>query len=162
SPRTLYRPRRESRRAFPSGLSARLRSDPFGRDRTIHRTLCFLHRRRCQTMKIASFKAGPTATYGLVTSAGIIDAGKRLKDWPTLKALLAKGSLDALKALQGERPDYAFAEIELLPTVPDPDKIFCIGVNYATHLAERGHPTPPHPMLSTSLPNRQARAGQPM
>ena len=30
-------------------------------------------------MKIASFKAGPTATYGLVTDAGIIDAGKRLK-----------------------------------------------------------------------------------
>src|SRR5436190_3306924 len=27
SPRTLHRPRRESRRAFPSGLSARLRSD---------------------------------------------------------------------------------------------------------------------------------------
>ena len=41
-------------------------------------------------MKIASFKAGPTATYGLVTNAGIIDAGKRLKDFPTLKTLLAK------------------------------------------------------------------------
>ena len=54
-------------------------------------------------MKIASFKAGPTATYGLVTNAGIIDAGKRLKNWPTLKALLANGSLDALKALHVER-----------------------------------------------------------
>ena len=64
-------------------------------------------------MKIASFKAGPTATYGLVTNAGIIDAGKRLKDLPTLKALLANGSLDTLSALQSERPDYAFAEIEL-------------------------------------------------
>jgi hypothetical protein len=28
-------------------------------------------------MKIASFKAGTTATWGLVTDAGIIDAGKR-------------------------------------------------------------------------------------
>jgi hypothetical protein len=74
-------------------------------------------------MKIASFKAGSTATYGLVTNSGIIDAGKRLKNWPTLKALLASGSLDALSALQNERPDYAFAEIELLPTIPDPDKI---------------------------------------
>ena len=113
-------------------------------------------------MKIASFKAGPTATYGLVTNAGIIDAGKRLKNWPTLKALLANGSLDALKALQGERPDYAFAEIELLPTVPDPDKIFCIGVNYATHLAESGHPTPPHPMIFTRFANSQVGGGQPM
>ena len=113
-------------------------------------------------MKIASFKAGPTATYGLVTNAGIIDAGKRLKEWPTLKALLANGSLDALSALQSERPDYAFAEIELLPTVPDPDKIFCIGVNYATHLAESGHPTPPHPMIFTRFANSQVGGGQPM
>ena len=29
-------------------------------------------------MKIASFKAGPTATYGLVTNAGIIDAAKKI------------------------------------------------------------------------------------
>jgi len=29
-------------------------------------------------MKIASFKAGPVASYGIVTDAGIIDAGRRL------------------------------------------------------------------------------------
>ena len=79
-----------------------------------------------------------------------------------MKSLLANGSLDALKALQSERPDYAFAEIELLPTVPDPDKIFCIGVNYATHLAESGHPTPPHPMIFTRFANSQVGGGQPM
>ena len=39
-------------------------------------------------MKIASFKAGPTATYGLATNAGIIDAGKRL---PKRFKHLAKG-----------------------------------------------------------------------
>ena len=94
-------------------------------------------------MKIASFKAGSTASYGVVTDAGVIDAGRRLKDFPTLKALLAKGSLDALKTLRSERADCALKDVELLPTVPDPDKIFCIGVNYATHLAESGHPTPP-------------------
>jgi 2-keto-4-pentenoate hydratase/2-oxohepta-3-ene-1,7-dioic acid hydratase in catechol pathway len=112
-------------------------------------------------MKIASFKAGQTATYGLVTNAGVIDAASA-EAFPTLKALLANGSLDALKALQAERPDYALAEIELLPTVPDPDKIFCIGVNYATHLAESGHPTPPHPMIFTRFANSQVGGGQPM
>ena len=69
-------------------------------------------------MKIASFKAGQTATYGLVTNAGVIDAGKRLKAFPTLKALLADGSLDALKALQRERPDYALAEIDCCRPCP--------------------------------------------
>jgi len=113
-------------------------------------------------MKIASFKAGSVASYGIVTDAGIIDAGRRLKDYPTLKALLAHGSLDALKKLQGEKPDHALAAVELLPTVPDPDKIFCIGVNYATHLAESGHPTPPHPMIFTRFANSQVGSGQPM
>lgn len=113
-------------------------------------------------MKIASFKSGSAASYGLVTEAGIIDAGRRLKNFPTLKSLLADGSLDALRTMQGERADHALADVELLPTVPDPDKIFCIGVNYATHLAESGHPTPPHPMIFTRFANSQVGSGQPM
>lgn len=113
-------------------------------------------------MKIASFKTGSVASYGIVTDGGVIDAGRRLKEFPTLKALLAKGSLDALKALRNERADYALKDVELLPTVPDPDKIFCIGVNYATHLAESGHPTPPHPMIFTRFANSQVGGGQPM
>src|SRR5262245_15364120 len=98
SPRTLHRPRREGRRALPSGVSARLRPDPLRRDRAADSVLRFQHRRECHIMKIASFKAGQAATYGLVTDTGIIDAGKRLKAHPTLKSLLATGSLDQLKA----------------------------------------------------------------
>ena len=113
-------------------------------------------------MKIASFKTGSVASYGIVTDAGIVDAGRRLKNFPTLKSLLAHGALDELNKLQGERPDYALIAVELLPTIPDPDKIFCIGVNYATHLAESGHPTPPHPMIFTRFANSQVGSGQPM
>ena len=113
-------------------------------------------------MKIASFKVGSAASYGVVTDGGVIDAGRRLKSFPTLKSLLAGGSLDDLRKLQGEQADYPLASLELLPTVPDPDKIFCIGVNYATHLAESGHPTPPHPMIFTRFANSQVGSGQPM
>jgi 2-keto-4-pentenoate hydratase/2-oxohepta-3-ene-1,7-dioic acid hydratase in catechol pathway len=113
-------------------------------------------------MRIASFKAGAVASYGIVTDAGIIDAGRRLKNFPTLKSLLTPGSLGDLRQLQDERPDYALSNVELLPTVPDPDKIFCIGVNYATHLAESGHPTPAHPMIFTRFANSQVGSGQPM
>lgn len=113
-------------------------------------------------MKIASFKAAGRASYGLVKDSGVIDAGKRLPEYPTLKQLLAKGSLDMLSRLKGETADHALADVELLPTIPDPDKIFCIGVNYATHLAESGHPTPPHPMIFTRFANSQVGAGQPM
>jgi 2-keto-4-pentenoate hydratase/2-oxohepta-3-ene-1,7-dioic acid hydratase in catechol pathway len=113
-------------------------------------------------MKIASFNANSTASYGLVTDGGIIDAGRRLTNYPTLRALLVGGALDQLKDLQGEKADYALSAIQLLPTIPDPEKIFCIGVNYATHLAESGHPTPPHPMIFTRFANSQVGHGQPM
>src|ERR1700760_866324 len=113
-------------------------------------------------MKIASFKAAGRASYGLVTDSGVIDAGKRLPDYPTLKQLLTKGSLDLLGKLKGEKADHALDAVELLPTIPDPDKVFCIGVNYATHLAESGHPTPAHPMIFTRFANSQVGHGQPM
>lgn len=113
-------------------------------------------------MKIASFKAGSTASYGIVTNAGIIDAGRRLPNYPTLRSLLAGGALGELKAIANEKPDHQLSGLTLLPTIPDPDKIFCIGVNYASHLAESGHPTPPHPMIFTRFANSQVGAGQPM
>ena len=113
-------------------------------------------------MKIASFRKGPTASYGIVTDAGVIDGGRRLPSHPTLKKLLAKGSLNDSRALKDEKPDHALTAVELLPTIPDPDKIFCIGVNYATHLAESGHPTPAYPMIFTRFANSQVGAGQPM
>jgi len=115
-----------------------------------------LHHEDCE------FQGRTVASYGIVTGSGIIDAGRRLKNFPTLKSLLAHGALDELKNLQSERPDHALSAVELLPTVPDPDKIFCIGVNYATHLAESGHPTPPHPMIFTRFANSQVGSGQPM
>lgn len=113
-------------------------------------------------MKIASFRKAATVSYGLITEAGVIDAGRRVPAYPTLKSLLAAGSLENLRAFISERPDYALSEIELLPTIPIPDKIFCIGVNYATHLVETGQPKPAHPVVFTRFANSQVGAGQPM
>src|SRR3954465_7080494 len=113
-------------------------------------------------MKIASFTIAGTASFGIVTDNGVIDAGKRLKTCPTLKTLLAKGSLDDLKKLAGEKPDYALQDVTLLPAVPDPDTIFCIGVNSPPHPAESAPPPPPHPMIFTRFANSQVGHGQPM
>ena len=113
-------------------------------------------------MKIASFKTAAGASYGVVTGDGIVDAGRLARDLPTLKARLAAGGLDALRALAGNKPDYKLEEVELLPTIPDPGKIFCIGVNYASHLAETSQPKPPHPMIFTRFADTQVGAGQPM
>lgn len=113
-------------------------------------------------MKIASFKTATGASYGVVTQNGIVDASRVALEFPTLKSRLAAGELDGLQGLAGAKPDYALADVELLPTIPDPGKIFCIGVNYATHLAETGRPKPERPMVFTRFADSQVGAGQPM
>ncbi|QOV34165.1 fumarylacetoacetate hydrolase family protein [Streptomyces ferrugineus] len=37
--------------------------------------------------------------------------------------------------------------VSLAPIVPHPNKIVCLGLNYATHIKEMGRPTPAHPTL---------------
>jgi acylpyruvate hydrolase len=37
--------------------------------------------------------------------------------------------------------------VTLAPVVPHPNKIVCLGLNYATHIKEMGRPTPAHPTL---------------
>ena len=56
----------------------------------------------------------------------------------TVGALLARGALDAViaGAVTGQR--LALAEIDFLPAVVDPPRIFCIGVNYEEHRIETG------------------------
>src|ERR1700760_3489510 len=125
----VSRLRRCGRRPLPTRLPPRLPADPRRKHRAANRQFRFIHRGKYHNMKIASFKAAGRASYGPVTNGGVIDAGKRLPDYPTLKQLLARGPLDMLRKLASEAADHALADVELLPTLPDPDKIFCIGVN---------------------------------
>jgi 2-keto-4-pentenoate hydratase/2-oxohepta-3-ene-1,7-dioic acid hydratase in catechol pathway len=42
---------------------------------------------------------------------------------------------------------YAPEEVQVLPPIPDPRKIVCIGLNYRDHAAESGAPIPREPIL---------------
>jgi 2-keto-4-pentenoate hydratase/2-oxohepta-3-ene-1,7-dioic acid hydratase in catechol pathway len=42
---------------------------------------------------------------------------------------------------------YAADQVKLLPPVPDPRKIICVGLNYKDHAAEGGVPIPKEPVL---------------
>ncbi len=48
-------------------------------------------------------------------------------------------------ARDGER--IPLAEASFAPLVSHPNKIVCLGLNYATHIKEMGRPTPTHPTL---------------
>ncbi|MFE1975495.1 fumarylacetoacetate hydrolase family protein [Streptomyces hygroscopicus] len=53
--------------------------------------------------------------------------------------------LEAAAAAGGER--LADAEADFAPVVPHPNKIICLGLNYATHIREMGRDTPRYPTL---------------
>ena len=88
-------------------------------------------------MKLASYRHGGRTSYGAVTGGGIVDLGRRLPQFASLKAVLRAGALGAAKAVaEGVKPDVALAEVSLLPPVTEPGKIICVGVNYTNRNAE--------------------------
>ncbi len=44
---------------------------------------------------------------------------------------------------------FARSEVRLLPVVPNPDKILCVGLNYASHVAETGREQKEFPAIFT-------------
>ncbi|MDG5809412.1 fumarylacetoacetate hydrolase family protein [Streptomyces ossamyceticus] len=62
-------------------------------------------------------------------------------------ALLAVGDDWPQRAVSADGERVPLAEASLAPLVPHPNKIICLGLNYATHIKEMGRPTPAHPTL---------------
>lgn len=61
------------------------------------------------------------------------------RETPDLAALLPSGK------------PVPMADVRLLPVVPHPDKIFCVGLNYHAHVGETGRELPTYPVLFTKF-----------
>ncbi|MBC2663518.1 fumarylacetoacetate hydrolase family protein [Novosphingobium flavum] len=72
---------------------------------------------------------------------------------------------DALAGDLGALPvtaTYARTDVRLLPVVPNPGKILCIGLNYATHVAETGRDQKEHPAVFTRWADTLVADGEAM
>jgi 2-keto-4-pentenoate hydratase/2-oxohepta-3-ene-1,7-dioic acid hydratase in catechol pathway len=115
-------------------------------------------------LKLATFTAEGRTSYGAVIGDGIADLGKRLKYASVLDVLRA-GALDEVrKAAQGAKPDVVLNSVTLLPPVVGPEKILCIGVNYANRNAEYkdGSEQPKYPSMFFRTPGSLVGHGQPI
>ena len=91
------------------------------------------------TMQFVSYLRDGQAGFGLMSGngQGIIELGARLADCATLRLAIEIDRLDALAEKYGARAaDLDAAAVTLLPPVPQPDKILCVGVNYGERNAE--------------------------
>lgn len=77
------------------------------------------------------------ASFGAVTDAGVVDLGARHDDIDDLRDAIRQNALAALAAeAESATADLSLDDVDFLPTLPNPEKIICIGVNYANRNAE--------------------------
>ncbi|WP_232668122.1 fumarylacetoacetate hydrolase family protein [Pseudonocardia sp. TRM90224] len=55
--------------------------------------------------------------------------------------------VDVLAALAADGAPVPREAVRLLPVVPDPSKVFCVGLNYHSHIGETGRELPTYPVL---------------
>ncbi len=107
-------------------------------------------------MQLASYNVRGRTGFGAVVGDGIVDVRSRLAPrFTTLLDVLRADALDEVAATAaGVRADFPLSEAELLPPVVAPEKILCIGVNYANRNAEYkdGSEQPKYPSLFLRYP----------
>lgn len=82
-------------------------------------------------MRLTSYRVDGREHYGAVAGDRLIDLDSRLPKYPTLRALIAAGAVaEAKAAIAVQGPDRKLADVHLMPPVVEPQKIWCIGVNY--------------------------------
>ncbi|MCB1367380.1 MAG: fumarylacetoacetate hydrolase family protein [Rhodobacteraceae bacterium] len=67
-------------------------------------------------------------------------------------AVLGDNALTALASAAATAPRLPLASVTLLPPVPNPDKILCVGLNYLAHILEGGREPLPYPSMFTRYP----------
>jgi 2-keto-4-pentenoate hydratase/2-oxohepta-3-ene-1,7-dioic acid hydratase in catechol pathway len=99
-------------------------------------------------MRLASFKVDNVAKYGIVADTGVVDLVRRVGErYPDLRSVIADGGIGRLAAYADSSPDYELSQVTWLPVIPNPDKIICIGINYADHRAETANAEVPYPAM---------------
>ncbi|WP_284036533.1 fumarylacetoacetate hydrolase family protein [Neobacillus sp. 114] len=104
-------------------------------------------------MKLVSYQVENQNKFGIAKDNGIVDLTKRV-DAADLKSLLA-ADLAQVSEFENEPVDYTFEEVTFLPVIPNPNKIFCAGVNYDDHRREVNRDKTEKPVIFFRLADSQ-------
>jgi 2-keto-4-pentenoate hydratase/2-oxohepta-3-ene-1,7-dioic acid hydratase in catechol pathway len=114
-------------------------------------------------MRLVSYDAGDGSRAGVLEGDRVVDAWAALGEphRGSLRELIADGRVDDLRSTFGNSgtPAHPRSAVTLLAPIPDPDKIICIGLNYAKHAAEGGMEAPASPTIFAKYRNALAAPG---
>ena len=137
-----------------------LKSCPF-----LHPTGCRQQPGTQHIMRFASFEHQGRATYGLwIDEQTCLEAPQDfLLRYPDLKSVIAADALPELERVARQSPLYvATGARRLLPVIPNPGKVFCVGLNYKTHVAEMKRADSEHPAIFTRFADSLNAHGAPL
>jgi 2-keto-4-pentenoate hydratase/2-oxohepta-3-ene-1,7-dioic acid hydratase in catechol pathway len=114
-------------------------------------------------MRVVTFERNSARSYGLLQDERIVDVGSCLGSrYGDLRSVLAAGALRELQNAQREASNIPVDEVELLPVIPNPEKIFCVGLNYISHRTETKRPETKYPSIFTRFADTQVGHGAPV
>jgi 2-keto-4-pentenoate hydratase/2-oxohepta-3-ene-1,7-dioic acid hydratase in catechol pathway len=110
-------------------------------------------------MRLVTYRGEDAARAGVQTDDGVLDAAEILGTDPIgVRQLIAEKRIEDLRE-KSRGSAQPVSGAELLPPIPDPDKIICIGLNYRSHAAEAGIDPPAEPTFFAKFRNALAPAG---
>jgi 2-keto-4-pentenoate hydratase/2-oxohepta-3-ene-1,7-dioic acid hydratase in catechol pathway len=119
-------------------------------------------------MKLMMLEKGGGTALGLVEGSSVIDLAAADASLPKdLAALIAAGlgSLARVKAAAAKAPAAAklsLASVKAALPIARPPKFICVGLNYALHAKEGGHPIPTYPSFFLRVPTSLTAPGAPV
>ncbi|TQK03480.1 fumarylacetoacetate hydrolase family protein [Herbaspirillum sp. SJZ107] len=100
-------------------------------------------------MRIVAYEIDGKAAYGVLSGDQIINPGKAfLERYPDVRSVLDGAALPGLReAITAASEPLALANVTLTPPVNNPRKVFCVGLNYKSHVAETKRPDAEYPSI---------------
>ncbi len=115
-------------------------------------------------MKLVTFARMGKISFGAIKAGGVVDLTGRIDhNINSIKDILRLNLIEKAKEyIKNKDAEISISEITFLPVIPDPEKIFCIGLNYQEHKKETGRPDVKNPTIFTRFANTQTGHLQPL
>jgi 2-keto-4-pentenoate hydratase/2-oxohepta-3-ene-1,7-dioic acid hydratase in catechol pathway len=109
-------------------------------------------------MRLVTYASERGDRAGVLWQGGVVDCWDAIGGGgSSVRELLEGDRLDDVARAEGEV--LALEAVELMPPVPDPQKIVCIGLNYRSHAQEMGIEPPARPTFFAKFRNALAAPG---
>lgn len=112
-------------------------------------------------MKLITYKYEGIEKFGIAKADGIVELTGKL-DAMSIRELLEKDLINQLRNFEQEITTLSYEDIEFLPVITNPGKIFCAGVNYDEHRIETKRDVIENPTIFFRVADSQIGHNEPL